>query len=147
MTTYAFINSHGAVTSVNTAPANTYDHNTDIAPNQKVIEVADDINVPELFSIKYWDREWKTRAASPGTHYKWENAAWVFDSNQFFSELRIHRDNLLDMTDKYMLVDFPVADNVRELYRTYRAALRTVPADNANVTEWSNITWPLEPGV
>jgi hypothetical protein len=146
MTTYAFVNDQGSVTSVNTAPPNTYSHGTYAAPNQIAIEVADDVNVPELFSIKYWDNEWKTRDASPGDYYKWKNGAWVFDSTQFFLEVRTHRNNLLDMTDKYMLADFPIVDEARELYATYRASLRTVPDDNASVTKWSEITWPEEPG-
>ena len=57
---------------------------------------------------------------------------------------RSERDIMLKATDVYMLIDFPISDEERELYKQYRQYLRDLPADEnfpdvevMNFEEWS----------
>lgn len=43
------------------------------------------------------------------------------------AEKRTERDGLLSLTDKYMLADFPVSEDEREEYCSYRQYLRDIP--------------------
>lgn len=55
---------------------------------------------------------------------------------------RAKRDELLDQSDKYMVADFPITPERRQLWADYRAALRdleTIMADPANPA------WPEQP--
>lgn len=42
-------------------------------------------------------------------------------------EKRTERDFLLKQTDKYMVIDFPITDEEKELYKSYRQYLRDIP--------------------
>ena len=42
-------------------------------------------------------------------------------------EVRAVRNQYLEQTDKYMIADYPITDEERELYRQYRTYLRTYP--------------------
>lgn len=59
-------------------------------------------------------------------------------------EVRRIRDAYLSLTDRYMLPDFPIEENKREIYAEYRKYLRNIPENEAfpNLTvltfdEWS----------
>ena len=43
------------------------------------------------------------------------------------AEIRAVRNQYLEQTDKYMITDYPITDEERELYRQYRTYLRTYP--------------------
>lgn len=43
------------------------------------------------------------------------------------ARVRQVRNQYLEQTDKYMLVDYPITDDERELYKQYREYLRTYP--------------------
>ena len=43
------------------------------------------------------------------------------------AEVRAVRNQYLEQTDKYMITDYPITDDERELYRQYRTYLRTYP--------------------
>ena len=43
------------------------------------------------------------------------------------TEVRAVRNQYLEQTDKFLLADYPIADDERELYRQYREYLRTYP--------------------
>ena len=43
------------------------------------------------------------------------------------AEVRAVRNQYLEQTDKYMITDYPISDDERELYRQYRVYLRTYP--------------------
>lgn len=45
------------------------------------------------------------------------------------AEARMQRNSLLAATDKYMVSDFPINEEERELYRQYRQYLRDIPAE------------------
>ena len=42
-------------------------------------------------------------------------------------QVRAVRNQYLEQTDKYMITDYPISDDERELYRQYRTYLRTYP--------------------
>ena len=43
------------------------------------------------------------------------------------AEVRSVRNQYLEQTDKYMITDYPITDDERELYKQYREYLRTYP--------------------
>ena len=43
------------------------------------------------------------------------------------AEARAVRNQYLEQTDKYMITDYPISDDERELYKKYREYLRTYP--------------------
>ena len=43
------------------------------------------------------------------------------------AEVRAVRNQYLEQTDKYMITDYPITDEERELYKQYREYLRTYP--------------------
>ena len=42
-------------------------------------------------------------------------------------QVRAVRNQYLEQTDKYMITDYPITDDERELYKQYRTYLRTYP--------------------
>ena len=42
-------------------------------------------------------------------------------------QVRSVRNQYLEQTDKYMIADYPITDDERELYKQYREYLRTYP--------------------
>ena len=65
--------------------------------------------------------------------YVWNGTALAedpdFEVKRRSAEVRAERDELLLVTDRYMLADFPVAEDERELYRQYRQYLRDISAE------------------
>lgn len=49
-------------------------------------------------------------------------------SEELSAQKRSERDTMLKATDVYMLIDFPISDEQRELYKQYRQYLRDFPA-------------------
>ena len=43
------------------------------------------------------------------------------------ADVRSVRNQYLEQTDKYMITDYPITDDERELYKQYREYLRTYP--------------------
>lgn len=43
------------------------------------------------------------------------------------AQVRSVRNQYLEQTDKYMIADYPITDDERELYKQYREYLRTYP--------------------
>ena len=43
------------------------------------------------------------------------------------AEVRAVRNQYLEQTDKFMITDYPITDDERELYKQYRAYLRDYP--------------------
>ena len=48
------------------------------------------------------------------------------------AEVRSVRNRYLEQTDKFMITDYPITDDERELYKQYRVYLRTYP----ETTDW-----------
>ena len=62
------------------------------------------------------------------------------------AEVRSVRNQYLEQTDKYMITDYPISDEERELYRQYRTYLRTYPecrdwykANPKTFDEWKSL--------
>lgn len=51
-------------------------------------------------------------------------------NEELSKEKRIERDLLLAGTDKYMLADFPIIEEERNLYKEYRQYLRNITKDS-----------------
>ena len=61
-------------------------------------------------------------------------------------QVRAVRNKYLEQTDKYMITDYPISDEERELYRQYREYLRTYPecqdwykANPKTYEEWKSL--------
>lgn len=54
-------------------------------------------------------------------------------------EVRQKRDELLVETDKYLLEDFPISEEQKEKYKTYRNELRKIPEQQGFPYE---VSWP-----
>ena len=62
------------------------------------------------------------------------------------TEVRAVRNSYLEQTDKYMITDYPITDDERELYKQYRTYLRTYPecqdwykANPKTYEEWKSL--------
>ena len=62
------------------------------------------------------------------------------------AEVRSVRNQYLEQTDKFMIVDYPITDDERELYKQYRTYLRTYPecqdwykANPKTLEEWKSL--------
>ena len=61
-------------------------------------------------------------------------------------QVRAVRNQYLEQTDKYMITDYPITDDERELYKQYRVYLRTYPecqdwykANPKTFDEWKSL--------
>ena len=61
-------------------------------------------------------------------------------------QVRAVRNSYLEQTDKFMIMDYPITDDERELYRQYRTYLRTYPecrdwyeANPKTFDEWKSL--------
>lgn len=61
-------------------------------------------------------------------------------------QVRTVRNQYLEQTDKYMITDYPISDDERELYKQYREYLRTYPkcqdwykANPKTYDEWKSL--------
>ena len=61
-------------------------------------------------------------------------------------QVRAVRNSYLEQTDKYMITDYPITDDERELYKQYRTYLRTYPecqdwykANPKTYEEWKSL--------
>ena len=52
---------------------------------------------------------------------------YVPTEDELKAQVRAVRNQYLEQTDKYMITDYPITDEERELYRQYREYLRTYP--------------------
>ena len=79
------------------------------------------------------------------------NGQFVFTTSdpaieQYKEQVRAVRNSYLEQTDKFMLVDYPITDDERELYKQYREYLRTYPecqewykANPKTYEEWKSL--------
>lgn len=65
--------------------------------------------------------------------YVYRNGSIMLDENnpdriaRLSAEVKVVRNEMLDGTDKYMTIDFPVTDDEREQIKAYRQYLRDYP--------------------
>ena len=56
-----------------------------------------------------------------------EPKPYVPTEDELKARVRAVRNQYLEQTDKYMITDYPITDEERELYKQYRTYLRTYP--------------------
>ena len=56
-----------------------------------------------------------------------EPKPYVPTEDELKAQIRAVRNQYLEQTDKYMITDYPISDEERELYKQYRTYLRTYP--------------------
>ena len=56
-----------------------------------------------------------------------EPKPYVPTEDELKARVRAVRNQYLEQTDKYMITDYPISDEERELYKQYREYLRTYP--------------------
>ena len=90
----------------------------------KACEVGTGTNVEFYRSIGMFEME--VEQAYDGSWYL-KGYAPEKPTEQKEAEVRAVRNQYLEQTDKYMIADYPITDDERELYRQYRTYLRTYP--------------------
>ena len=142
----AFVDSKGEVVGIAyTPPIGQYEDKKTYS-GQTAILIASDIDTGELAALKYWkDNKWNDRDRRPAPYYDWKDYKWTLDSTKFWMAVRQERAARIAATDIYLLADYPIAADKLAEWKTYRAKLRDVPADNSSVTSWDAITWPTPP--
>lgn len=75
-----------------------------------------------------------------------EPEPYVPTEDELKAQVRSVRNHYLEQTDKVMLVDYPITDDERELYKQYRTYLRTYPecrdwykANPKTYEEWKSL--------
>ena len=75
-----------------------------------------------------------------------EPKPYVPTEDELKAQVRAVRNQYLEQTDKVMLVDYPITDDERELYKQYREYLRTYPecrdwhkANPKTYEEWKSL--------
>jgi len=48
---------------------------------------------------------------------------------------RLERNNLLNETDKYMIIDYPISEEEKNLIKIYRQQLRDIPKNNFEIPQ------------
>ena len=65
------------------------------------------------------------------------------------TKLRSERDALIPSTDKYIMADYPIRDELRQKWKRYRQHLRDLPGmSSPDLDEDGNLTgveWPVRP--
>lgn len=105
-----------------------------IINEQKQCEVGEGTNISFYASIgmteqeveQAWDGAWYLAGYAPQKPQEVKE-----------NEVRAVRNQYLEATDKYMIADFPISDEERESYKTYRQYLRDYTAQE----DW----WENEP--
>lgn len=93
----------------------------------------------------YSDGEWQGRVSKPGEYYDWKDADWSLNSAGLLAAMRQERNKRLYQCDWTQLADVNLSDALSSDWADYRAALRSVPADNSTATHLDQVTWPTAP--
>ena len=77
-----------------------------------------------------------------------ENGEWQYPlppvktEQEKWIEIRQHRDMLLSESDKYMIEDYPITQENKNLIISYRQQLRNIPQTYINADD---VIWPIIP--
>ena len=150
MTTYiSSINAEGEVQTIYRAaaiPVPVEGTDPDFADNTIVHVVGAIADLQVFANLHYYkDGEWVGRDPKPAAYYNWKDGGWVLDSPALFTLIRQQRDTRLYASDWTQTTDSPLTDEEKAAWVDYRAALRSVPADNSGATSVDEVTWPVAP--
>lgn len=88
----------------------------------------------DIFDLNQYDEAYKFVCENPGTTIEdlGEGKYKIVQIpeptvEELSAQKRSERDIMLKATDVYMLIDFPISDEERELYKQYRQYLRDLP--------------------
>jgi hypothetical protein len=89
---------------------------------------------------------WTNRGTRPTVYYRWDNTAWVIDSQALNWQIRLDRGVKLSFSDWTQANDSPLSDEKKTEWRTYRQSLRDIMANlPADLDDPENVVWPTEP--
>ena len=96
--------------------------------NNKIKEVREN----DTFNRAFYVGEFEEDTGHTVSDYMQVNGEYVLISSdeaieQKKTEVRAVRNQYLEQTDKFMIADYPITDDERELYKQYRVYLRTYP--------------------
>ena len=113
---------------------------------KNVVHLTETVDVATFMETRYWKQNegWKARTKKTAHYYFWKDEKWNLNSTELWKEIRSQRDVLMFESDKYVLPDFPQAADKLAAWKTYRQALRDVPASNSSVTDITEVTWPTK---
>ena len=99
------------------------------------VEFYKSVGMTEMEVEQAYDGQWYLKGYAPEKPVEEKKA-----------EVRTVRNMYLEQTDKYMITDYPITDEERELYRQYRTYLRTYPecrdwykANPKTYEEWKSL--------
>lgn len=75
---------------------------------------------------------------------KWINFVKKNEHDELALEIRNKRDKLLNATDKFTIIDYPISENDKQKVLEYRQKLRDLPEQEGFPY---NIEWPEKPNV
>ena len=71
---------------------------------------------------------------------------YIINNAHFLKRYRNIRNELLNKTDKYFLIDFPIAYEQQMIVKTYRQELRDFINNNEiKILAGENVNWPDQP--
>ena len=103
-----------------------------------------------FMSTTYWSystEAWVNRDARPNRHASWAWEAWSWDSDLLLDDIRKERNKRIFQSDWTVILDSPLTDAEQTEVRTYRTALRDLPAtlDMSTISSVDEVTWPTAP--
>lgn len=145
----AWLNDDGEIYRLELEPAS---HTYTESSTLKIISNQDMLGLggAEFMERYYWDgSSWAHRGYKPNPGANWDatNSVWDKNLTYLMSEIRNERSRLLYSCDWAILPDSPLTDAEQTEVRTYRTALRDLPAnlDMNTISSLDDVTWPTVP--
>lgn len=115
-----------------------------------LVKVSEDMSLQNLDNYTWKidrDPQWVARAERPAGYYDWNlgTNSWDLNSENLMSQLRQKRDNVLALCDWTQIPDASLTDSKKAEWRTYRQALRDLPANSSSVAFLTEVVWPTTP--
>jgi len=102
--------------------------------------------IPKAYNIKYYDSKRDSEIDGVKSHFIGDDEAK--DARLLAEEwkrIREQRTRLLAETDWVVIKARENGGTVPAAWKTYRVALRDIPAEQSDKTKYSEITWPTRP--
>ncbi len=102
--------------------------------------------IPKAYNIKYYDSKRDSEIDGVKSHFIGDDEAK--DARLLAEEwkrIREQRTRLLADTDWVVIKARENGGTVPAAWKTYRVALRDIPAEQSDKTKYSEITWPTRP--
>ena len=102
--------------------------------------------IPKAYNIKYYDSKRDSEIDGVKSHFIGDDEAK--DARLLAEEwkrIRAERTRLLAETDWVVIKARENGGTVPAAWKTYRVALRDIPAEQSDKTKYSEITWPTRP--